>query len=578
MKLKQARNPSSRPPGPSVAVRLALGASAILGFTVLAYLPALSGGFIWDDHNHVENNAVLFGPGGLQRIWLSLSAPQYYPLVFTSFRLERALWGVNPTGYHWDNLLLHAANALLVWQLLRRLRVPGAWLAAALFALHPVNVESVAWITERKNTLSMLFFLSSLWCFLRFDGDLRTLQPRACRYGLSLFAFLLALLSKTAVAPLPLVLLGLAWWQRGRIGRRDLLRTAPFFALVLLLVPITILVERHTGSEIVRADPLFARLTGAGCAFWFYLYKAILPLNLMFIYPRWQIDPATPLACLPGLLAVGAFLVLWRFRRVWGRAWLAGLGYFVVMLLPALGLVNIYFMRYSLVSDHWTYFAIIGPLALAAVGITWAVEQLPRAVAWLKPVAGAMLLLTLGVLSFHQSSIYVEEASLWQDTLAKNPKCWMAYCNLGVSFAAQGRLDEAIQQYERALDLEPDFPEAHSNLANELAAQGKRDEAIAHYERALQLEPRYLDAHNNLAVQLARQGRLAEAIPHWERALQIKPDYTEAEYNLGRALAQQGKTAEAIHHFEQALRLAPDPTNPALVADLRAQLERYRSK
>jgi tetratricopeptide (TPR) repeat protein len=603
-----------------------LGACAIVVLTLLAYYPALDGGFIWDDHSHVENNPVLFGPGGLKRIWFSLEAPQYYPLVFTSFRLERALWGVKPVGYHCVNLLLHAANALLVWQLLRRLKVPGAWLAAALFALHPVNVESVAWITERKNTLSMLFYLLSLLWFVRSDEtpdrgqeldvrDPRPVSPTARRqspvanhqppdsqpstlnlqrrwYGLSLLAFLLALLSKTAVAPLGLVLLGLAWWRRGLIGRRDLFRSAPFFALALLLIPITILAEHHAGSEIVRADSFCARLAGAGWAFWFYLYKVIWPLNLMFVYPRWQIDPANPLSYVPGLLVVGTFLLCWRFRRDWGKGWLAGLGYFGVMLLPVLGLVNIYFMRYSLVSDHWQYLAIIGPLALAAAGISRALERFQQTVRWIKPVACGSLLLALGVLTFRQSFAYKDDETLWRDTLAKNPAGWIAHNNLGVLLVAKGQTVEAIRQYQEAIRLKPDYADAqinlgvalstkgqndealhqfqeavrlspdyasaHYNLGIALDEKGQIDEAISQYQEAIRLDPEHVLAHNNLGIAFGRKDQIDEAASQFQEAVRLSPDYAKAHYNFGMALGRKGQFDEAIRQFQEALRLAPD--------------------
>ena len=301
---------------------------------LLAYQPAWHGGFIWDDESHVVHNRLLVEPDGLKRIWFSLEAPQYYPLVFTTFRLERALWGLNPAGYHVVNLLLHSASALLLWQLLRRLRVPGAWLAAAVFALHPVNVESVAWITERKNTLSMFFFLLSLLWYGRSDRQTSaaegqnsetantrpsTLNPKLC-YGLSLLAYVLALFSKTAVAPLPLVLLLMAWWKRRRVTGRDVWRTVPFITAALVLIPLTVVFEHQAGAEIVRSDSFWARLAGAGWAVWFYLFKAVLPVNLSFIYPRWRIDPANLLSYVPGLLVALGFVVCWRFRRRWGKA------------------------------------------------------------------------------------------------------------------------------------------------------------------------------------------------------------------------------------------------------------------
>jgi Flp pilus assembly protein TadD len=501
-----------------------------------------------------------------------LEAPQYYPLVFTSFRLERALWGLHPAGYHFVNLLLHSASALLLWRLLRQLRVPGAWLAAAVFALHPVNVESVAWITERKNMLSLFFFLLSLLWYLRFerqasavDGPrsapanprFSTLAPQLW-YGLSLLAFALALFSKTAVAPLPGVLLLLAWWQRGRVVSRDVWRAVPFLTAALLLIPLTVVFEHQAGSELVRNDSFWSRLAGAGWAFWFYLYKALLPLNLIFIYPRWRIDPTNALSYVPGLLVVLGLGGCWRYRRGWGKAGLFGLGYFLVMLLPALGFVNIYFMRYSLVSDHWQYFAIIGPIALIAAALTAAWGRLGRENRGLGVALGGALLLVLGALTWKQSQIYADEETLWRDTLARNPACSMAHNNLGDALGKQGLIDEAIRQFQEAVRLEPVNTEARVNLGAALGQTGQTDEAIRQFQEAIRLKPDSPEAHNDLGVALDRKGQTDEAIRQYLEALRLKPDNAKAHVNLGAALGKKGQIDEAIRQYQEALRLNPD--------------------
>jgi len=539
--------------------------------TILAYHPAWHGGPIWDDESHVVHNRLLFEPGGLKRIWFSREAPQYYPLVFTTFRLERALWGLNLTGYHFVNLLLHAGSALLVWQLLRQLRVPGARLAAAVFALHPVNVESVAWITERKNTLSMFFFLLSLLWYLRFDRQKSevggqspesvntrpsTLDPRLC-YGISLFAFVLALLSKTAVAPLPLVLLLMAWWRRGRIERRDVWRTVPFFTAAMALIPLTVAFEHQAGAQIVRNDAFWSRLAGAGWGFWFYCYKALLPLNLSFVYPRWRIDPANMLSYLPGLLALLAFGVCWRYRQGWGKAGLFGLSYFLVMLLPALGFVNIYFMRYSLVSDHWQYFAILGPIAVAVAALTWALGVLGKRRPFLRPVVCGALLLALAVLTWRQSANYTNMETLWRTTLTRNPNALLALNNLGLAVLEKGQVDEAMAYFRKALEVDAGFVDAHNSLGLVLLQEGHVQEAIAHFQEAVRLRPDFAVAHNNLGNALRQDGQLDAAVNHFQQSLEIDPRFALACYNLGNGFLQQGQLDEAIAYFQKALQMQP---------------------
>jgi cytochrome c-type biogenesis protein CcmH/NrfG len=479
------------------------------------------------------------------------------------------------------------------------LGVRGAWLAAAVFALHPVNVESVAWITERKNTLSLFFFLLSLLLYLcsdqpptrnpqhvsRFTFHALFPLPAWLFYGLSLFAFVLALFSKTAVAPLPVVLWLLAWWRRGRVAGRDVWRTVPFFTVALLLIPLTVLFEHHAGSELVRNDPFGSRLAGAGWAFWFYLYKAVLPLKLMFIYPRWRIAPADLLSYVPGLLVVAGFGVCWRYRRGWGRAGLFGLGYFLVMLLPALGFVNIYFMRYSLVSDHWQYFAIIGPIALAVAGLARALGFLGNRMPFLPPVVSAALLLALALLTWRQSAQYFDTETLWRTTIAKNPACWMAHNNLGILMITNRKLDDAVTHLREAIRINPEPASPWYNLAIAYTSQHHLDAAVACDQEALRRDPNNPKYLNDLAWIYAtcpnaelRNGpeavRLAAQACHLTRRRNLAMLDT-----LAAAFAEASQFDDAVKTTEELLAraLSSHDTNTADTARLRLQLYQART-
>jgi protein O-mannosyl-transferase len=583
----------------------------LVGLTFAAYLPALWGGFIWDDELMLANSQVIKSSKGLYYIWCTTTLPDFFPLTSTSLWLEWRLWGLHPLGYHFTNILLHACSVVLVWRALTRLSVPGAWLAAAIFAVHPVNVESVAWIAERKNTLTMFFYALSVLFFLRWyqasapaATDRRGVPapeprpvppssilhpPSSFCYGAALLFFLLALLSKTAVAPLPVVLLLCAWWLRKRVVWRDLLAVAPFFglALVLGLVTVWFQYQRAIGPDIVQAAGFVGRLATAGCAVWFYLGKVLVPVDLAFVYPRWEIDPHSPVVYLPGLALVGCFSVFWFYRKSWGRAGLFGLGYFVLMLLPILGFLNIYFQAYSLVADHWQYFAMIGAIALFVAA---AKKALPATGdAWLGGMLGLAAVGTLSLLTWRQAQLYTNAEIIWRDTLAKNPACWLAHCNLGVILRNQGKLSEAEAHYRTALQYRPKFDvvlnnlgallidtgraeeaidylrratasklddaDAHNNLGIALAQRGRLDEALVHFRETIRCKPDNAIAHNSLANILVLQHHYREAVPDYQEAIRLDPTYAEAHNNLGFALAELGQLDEAVAQYREALRL-----------------------
>jgi tetratricopeptide (TPR) repeat protein len=544
---------SSPTTNPSLTHQPWLLALVLAIVTFVVYFPALHGGFVFDDVLIIRSPLV-HASDGLYRFWFTKEASDYYPLSWSLWWAEWQAWGMDATGYHVVNVLLHAVNAILIWTVLRRLKIPGAWLAALVFAIHPVNAATVAWISEQKNTLSMLFYALAILLYLRFDekSDWRW-------YAASLMAFLLALFSKTAVVMLPVVLLGCVWWQRGRMRSKDLLRTVPFFipSLVSGLVTIWFQHEHYLIAHPVRNVGFPFRLAAAGWVPWFYLYKALLPLNLSVIYPQWHINVSQWTAWLPGAFLVGCFILFWVKRNTWGRSCLFGLGYFVVMLFPVLGFFDQGFYQYSLVSDHWQYYSIIGVIALvvAAAVIGWRTNPPGRA---LSEVTGVAIALLLGAATWTRAGVYATSETLWRDTLAKNPNAWMAHNNLGLALQGVGNIPEAIEHYEQAVRLNPGFAEAHNNFGSALQQAGNLEAAREQYEQAVRLAPDYAHAHNNLGVVLFQLQHLPEAKAQYEEALRLEPDYAKAHVNLGLVLAALGNVAEAMQHWEQALRINPN--------------------
>ena len=559
--------------------------------TIFAYRPAWHGGFLWDDDAYVTNNELLTAPDGLHRIWFSLDAPsQYFPLVYTTFRIEHALWGLNPSGYHWVNILLHVANALLVWRLLARLSVPGAWLAGAIFALHPVQVESVAWITERKNVLMGFFFLLTLLAWVVFVDE-RTKRPWRF-YGLALVLYGLALSAKSTACTLPAALLLILWLQNKQINWRRIFQTVPFFLFGLGMGLVAVWWERYhqgTRGALFALGPI-ERILIASRAVWFYLGKLIWPSTLTFIYPRWTISPTHVLDYVWLLAAVGLCAAICFARRYVGRGVEVATVFFVATLSPVLGLIMLYTFRYTFVADHYQYLASIGPIALVSAGVASLAGTLERSRLLIFGTAVAMVA-TLAVLTWRQSAMYADIEALWRTTLARNPACWMAHNNLGIVLSQKGEIDEAITHYRTTLEMQPGFSDANYNLGNALLQKGEIDEAIlhcqkaamvqpfdpdaqvalgnalfqkglvddaiVHYEKALALRPYYVIAHYSLSTALLRKGEPDAAISHCLAALSIQPEHAEARINLAVALDQKGQIADAIMNYEKALTISP---------------------
>ena len=540
----------------------------VFGLVLVCAWPALRGALVWDDAAHVTRHD-LRPWSGLGRIWFEVGASQqYYPVLHTAFWIEHRLWGDATIGYHLVNVILHTASCCLFALILRRLwrsdsstsGLAGgpAWLAAALFAVHPVCVESVAWISEQKNTLSLVFYLLSALAYLEFD-----VRRQLRVYWLALILFLLAVATKSVTATLPAALLVVLWWKRGRLSwRHDFRPLIPWFVVAVAAGLVTIWAERTLIGAEGAAFDLSAgqRVLLASRAIWFYLGKLIWPAPLVFVYPRWQVTAGAGwLAGVGGVVAVT--VACWSFRRR-SRGLLAGWLFFVGSLFPVLGFFNIYPFLFSYVADHFQYLASLGVIAAAVAGLEALRATASSPIGRGGRIAGALLLAGLTLLSHRQSRLYRDSATLYRATLAANPACWMARNNLGVELAATpAGVPEALAQYEAALRLNPAYAEAHVNYANLLTAlPGREAEALAHYEEALRLRPDFIGARLNLANLLVKlPGRRGDALAQYESVLRHAPGFAEAHYSLANALAQMpGRGPEALAHYDQALRLKPD--------------------
>ena len=522
---------------------------------VLAYYPALHGGILWDDDRHVTQPA-LRSAEGLVRIWTEIGATQqYYPLLHSAFWLEHRIWGDATVGYHLVNLLQHGLAAVLFALVLQRLLIPGAWLAAALFALHPVHVESVGWISEQKNTLSLVFFLGATLLYLRFDDERKT-----GFYLAALGMFGLGLLTKTTTATLPGLLLVVAWWRRGCLSwRRDFLPMLPWIVLGGAAGLSTAWLEQSLiGAEGEAFELTWRqRLLVASRAVWFYLSKLIWPANLTFIYPRWMIDPANAFQWFPFVALAGVLVAAFQLRRS-SRAPLAIVLLFIGGLFPALGFFNVYPFQYSFVADHFQYAASLPVIAGAAAG-------LHRICPLFRPrrVLAPILLGASVVLTWQQCRMYRDLRTLYATTIARNPACWMAHNNLGKELMVEKpRLPEAIAHFNRALALRPNYPEALNNLGLALTQAGRPRDAIPYLERSLQLKPGVYQAHNNLGIALASSGRAEDALAAFAAAATLNPRLPNIHENWAKALLLLNRRAEAEQRFAHAAELVARPSPP----------------
>ena len=519
----------------------------ILCLTFAAYAPVFHAKFVWDDDSWLTENPAISDPHGLHTIWTSVPRMQYYPLTFTSFWIEHRLFGFEPLGYHLDNVLLHAGNAMLVGLILSALGVPGAFWVAALFAVHPVHVESVAWVTERKNVLSGFFYLGGALTYLEFER-----AQRRALYVAALALFACALLSKTATATLPVALAVVVAWRRWPIRARDLAPLVPFVLLAAVLGSITVSLEK---GMVAAASPDFAfslsdRLLIASRALLFYPFKLIVPYPLIFNYPRFDVASASPLALWP-LVAVA--FVVWGLVTLWRRGQrgvACAVLVYAVTIFPALGFFDVYAFRFSFVADHFQYLASIAILAL----IPYAGRWLPRTAT---RVLATGVVAVLAAMTWSQTHAYRDEATLWHDTIVKNPDSWIAHHNLARLRSDAGELDAAVAGFGEAIRSKPASAESYSGRGLAYFKQQRLDLALADLNRAIELDPTYPEAYLNRGAVRSASNRFDEAIADFDRFLAFNPGYAPAYVGRAMARGRRGDNAQALADLTRALEIDP---------------------
>jgi cytochrome c-type biogenesis protein CcmH/NrfG len=592
---------AARPAGPSttsvtwpvtdtawhdLALRAAVIVLAIFWIYAPVSHPVVPPEWHWDDDTLLTANPTVqtTTAAALAKLWFNPDGADYFPLSYTALWLQWPLFKTWSTGYHLVSITLHALASLLLWRLLAAMRIPGAWLAGALFAVHPVCVESVAWVSELKNTLSLPLVLLAAVHFVQFDeiahDTTGTRRPSGeGHYWLALGLFLLSMFAKTSVVMLPVVLLVHAWWKRGRVTARDAVRAAPFFlvSLVLGIVTLQFQHDRAIGDEPIPVGGALSRIATAGLSILWYLRLIVWPVDLLPIYPRWEVDPPRAWQFLAWIPIVGGLWACWAHRDAagprgwehWGRHVLFALGFFLLMVLPVLGFVTIAYMRITWAADHFIYLPMIGPIALVAAGLVTGAERLPAVPRpWLL-AAAACLLGVLATLSYRYAGAWVNEDTLWTHTLERNPDAWQAHNRLGARKFARGHVDDmppaddvrlrgAMYHFTRSTALRPDLGETHNNLGTALMSKGRFDEAIAEFTEAIRVTPQDLRIRVNLANALASTGRFDEAAVGYEALLRIEPTNPLLLNNYGFALYRMGRRDEAIQSYRRALEIAPN--------------------
>lgn len=557
-------------------VWLVVMAVVLVALGIFIYGPALNGDWLWDDRDLIADNALIHDPEGLWKIWLQPTVMfDFLPLKISVEWIEWRLFGEDTLGYHLVSVALHLTSAFLLWRLFWKLGLRYAWLGAVLFTVHPLQVESVAWIAELKNTLSLPFFLLAMIAWLDYDA-----RGKRIDYALVLVLFLLAMLCKPTMVMFPFVILLYAWWRRGSVGTKDLLASAPFFAISLAVGAATAWFLSQTVGEqhVILGGPL-SRIACAGLSIAFYFAKCVLPLDLMTIYPQWKVDPPSPLQFLPWLVIAGVIAFLWNKRATWGRPALLGLGFFLINLVPFIGFTAGSYMNYTWVMDHLVYIPMIGLIGLAIAAAQHASSQLPASARPAPAYALGAITLAWTLISHETAGSYTSLEALWGHNVVMNPGGALPHNDLGVAYARQGRTAEAQEQFRIAAQLDPRYTDAHHNLGIMLLQAGNAAGALPELEAAVRLNPSDSGTCFDLGVALATVGREDDAIAAYQRTIELNPGHLAAYANLAATLANKHRLDEAIAITEAGLKI--DPNNATLqnnLAALRAQQHAVPSK
>jgi len=536
-----------------------LQALLIVAAGLWIFWPVLHGDWLIDDDLYLTKNPLLRDFAGLWKLWFEPgSFIEYYPIEETVQWVQWQLWHADSFGYHVSNIILHLLGGLLVWKLLAKFGLRLAWLGGLLFVIHPAMVESVAWIAEFKNTLSLPPFLLAMCAYIDYEE-----HHRRDDYFHALGWFLVAMLCKISMALFPVVILLYVWWKRDRIGWNDLKASAPFFAISLVLGVTTVLAgdwyehSHHLGALLVPLGGFFSRLACAGLTITFYFSKFFWPGVSLPVYPQWGIDPSSFLSFLPWPILGAVFYLFWQKRQSWGRHVLLGLGFFLINLAPFVGFIAATYMAFTWVMDHFLYIPAIGLIGLVVAALGQISSQLtPSIRSW----GIGVLAIMLGFLAWESrayAEMFVNQETLWTYTLERNPTAWVAHYNLGVVLDNDGQTSDAIKQYGESLRLNPVQSRPHNNLGTAFIQLGRMPDAIEQYEEALKIDPEYAEAYYNLGSAFILSNRLSEAITQFEKALEIDPNFVNAHNNLGSTLLKLGRISEAIDQYKQALAIDP---------------------